>query len=138
MEGSASSAVPEERTGEEAPAAVAGIHDSLLGEIQGATDAAVAHVRKVAATAAADARLGAVSAAAIAAVAVVALALVLVAWICLLALGVWLAIQAGSPVWAALTGALALNVAGILACRWWLGRLLPNLGFARTRGLLHR
>lgn len=127
--------VREEEAGD---ASGAGSGDSLIGEIRRATDAAVGHVRKVAATAAAEARLSAVSAAAIAAAVVAALAFLLVAWLCLLALGVWLAIRAGSPVWAALAGAVALNLAGILACRWWLGRLVPNLGFARTRGLLGR
>ncbi len=110
--------------------------DSFLADVRAAADAAVAHARAVAATAAAEARLSVASATALAAVAVAALAFVLVAWICLLALGMWLAVQAGAPVWSALAGAVVVNLAGVLACRMWIARLIPNLGFARTRNLL--
>ncbi|HZD51847.1 MAG TPA: hypothetical protein VE175_02265 [Woeseiaceae bacterium] len=110
--------------------------ESLLREAAATLDTAVAHARKVAATAAVEARLAAASAAGIAVALAAALALLLVAWICLLALGVWLSIQAGLPVWAALTGAVVVNVAGILICRTWFAKLTPNLGFTRTRRLL--
>jgi hypothetical protein len=112
------------------------ISDSFLAEVRAAADAAARHVRTVAATAAAEARLSVASAAALAAAAVAALAFVLVAWICLLALGIWLAVQAGAPLWGALAGAVVLNLAGVFACRVWIGRLIPNLSFARTRNLL--
>lgn len=109
--------------------------ESLLREVQAVADAAVGHVRKIAATAAAEAQLTMLSAVAILAAAVLALALLVVSWMCLVALAVWLAIQAGAPVWLALTGALLLNLAGVLACRFWYARLAPNVGFARTRRL---
>lgn len=110
--------------------------ESLLGEVQAAADAAIGHVRKVAATAAAEAQLTMASAAAILAAAVLALALLVISWLCLVALGVWLAIQAGLPVWLALASAVLVNLAGVWACRLWYARLAPNLGFARTRRLL--
>ena len=109
---------------------------TLLGEVQAAADAAVHHVRKVAATAAAEAQLTVASAAAIVAAAVLAVALLVISWLCLVALGVWLAIQAGLPVWLALALAVLVNLAGVWACRLWYARLAPNLGFARTRQLL--
>lgn len=112
--------------------------ESLIREVGIAADAAVAHARKVAATATAEARLTVASAAGIAAAVVSALVLLVVTWICLLALGIWLAVQAGLPVWAALTGAVLLNLAGALICRLWYARLTPDLGFARTRSLLRR
>lgn len=110
--------------------------ESLFAELAGAVEAAREHARKVAGTAAAEARLSAASLAALAATALAALAFLLIAWICLLALCVWLAVQAGAPVWAALVAAVLVNVAGVLACRYWVARLLPNLAFARTRRLL--
>lgn len=110
--------------------------ESLLGEMHAAAGAAVGHVQKIAATAAAEAQLSMASAVAILAAAVLALALLVVSWICLVALAVWLAIQAGLPVWLALAGAVLLNLAGVLACRAWYARLAPNVGFARTRRLL--
>ena len=109
---------------------------SLLGEAHAAADAAAEHLRKVAATAAAEAQLTVASAVAILAAAVIALALLVVSWICLVALGAWLAIQAGMAVWLALALALLVNLAGVWGCRLWYGRLAPNLGFARTRRLL--
>lgn len=135
MPGAGKTPRPEEaaqdRSGFAAPAG-----ESLMREAQVAAESAIAHARKVAATAGAEARLTAASAAALAAAAVAVLALSLVTWICLLALGVWLAVQAGAPVWAALTGAVLLNLGGILLLRFWYGRLIPNLGFARTLSLL--
>lgn len=124
----------EERAGERL--ATANETESLLGDVQAAADAAIGHVRKVAATAAAEAQLTMASAAAILAAAVLALALLVISWLCLVALGVWLAIQAGLPVWLALALALLVNLAGVWACRLWYARLIPNLGFARTRRLL--
>lgn len=110
--------------------------ESLLGEMQAACDAAVRHARQVAATAAAEAQLTMTSAVAILGAAVLALALLVISWICLVALGVWLAVQAGVPVWLALVLAVLINLAGVWACRLWYVRLAPNLGFARTRRLL--
>ena len=110
--------------------------ESLLGEGLAAADAAIGHVRKVAATAAAEAQLTLASAAAILAAAVLAFTLLVISWMCLVALGVWLAVQAGVPVWLALTLAVLVNLAGVWACRLWYARLAPNLGFARTRRLL--
>jgi hypothetical protein len=112
--------------------------DSLLFEMRTAANAAVGQMRKIAATAASEAQLNAASAAAIALAALVALVLLVITWICVVALGVWLAIQAGAPVWAALLGAVLVNLAGVFACRFWYGRLVSNIGFARTRGLLLR
>lgn len=116
--------------------AAAGDGESLLGEALAAADAAADHVRKVAATAAAEAQLTLASAAAIVAAAVLAFTLLVISWMCLVALGVWLAVQAGAPVWLALTLAVLANLAGVWACRRWYARLAPNLGFARTRRLL--
>lgn len=110
--------------------------DSLRLEMQGVADAAVGHIRKVAATATTEAQLSAASAAAIASAAILSLVLLAISWICLVALGVWLAIQAGWPVWIALISAALVNLAGVLICRLWYSRLVPNLGFARTRRLL--
>lgn len=124
----------EELTGERL--ATAAETESLLAEAHAAADAAVDHVRKVAATAAAEAQLTMASAVAILAAAVLALALLVISWLCLVALGVWLAIQAGMPVWLALVLAVLVNLAGVWACRLWYARLSPNLGFARTRRLL--
>jgi hypothetical protein len=124
----------EEPTGERL--ATAAETESLLAEVHAAADAAVGHVRKVAATAAAEAQLTLASAAAILAAALLALVLLVISWLCLVALGVWLAIQAGLPVWLALTLALLVNLAGAWACRLWYARLAPNVGFARTRRLL--
>ena len=120
---------------EERLAAGAGT-ETLFGEVHAAADAAVHHVRKVAATAAAEAQLTLASAAAIVAAAVLAVALLVISWLCLVALGVWLAIRAGVPVWLALALAVLVNLAGVWACRLWYARLAPNLGFARTRRLL--
>jgi hypothetical protein len=110
--------------------------DSLLGEMRAAAEAAVGYFRTLAATGAAEARLSAASLVALAAAALAALAFLILFWISLLALGIWLAVAAGAPVWAALAGGALVNVAGVLACRLWLGRLLPNLRFTRTRRLL--
>ena len=110
--------------------------ESLIGELQAAVAAAADHVRTVAATAAAEAQLTMASAVAILAAAVLAFALLVLSWMCLVALGVWLAIQAGTPVWLALTFAVLVNLAGVWACRLWYARLAPNVGFARTRRLL--
>ncbi|HET6630299.1 MAG TPA: hypothetical protein VFG91_11045 [Woeseiaceae bacterium] len=124
----------EEPTGERL--ATAAQSESLLAEAQGAADAAIGHLRKVAATATAEAQLTMAAAAAILAAAVLALALLVMSWLFLVALGVWLAIQAGLPVWLALALAVLVNLAGVWACRLWYARLAPNLGFARTRRLL--
>lgn len=116
--------------------AAAAATQSLLGEAHAAAGAAVEHLRKVAATAAAEAELTVASAAAILAAALIGLALLVMSWVCLVALGVWLAIRAGTPVWLALVLALLVNLAGVWACRLWYARLALNLGFPRTRRLL--
>lgn len=105
-------------------------------EMQAAADAAVGHIRQVAATATTEAQLSAASAAAIASAAFLGLALLTISWLCVVALGVWLAIQAGWPVWAALLSAVLVNLAVVLLCWLWCARLVPNIGFARTRKLL--
>lgn len=113
-----------------------GTGDSLRLELRAVADAAVGHIQNVAATATTEAQLSAASAAVIAALAVVSLVLLTVGWICILALCIWLAIQAGWPVWAALLAAVAINLLGVLICRIWYSRLMPNIAFARTRKLL--
>jgi hypothetical protein len=120
---------------DEAAVAAAG-RQSLRLEMRAARDSAIGHIRKVAATATTEAQLSAASVTRIAAAAVIAFALAVIAWICLLALGIWLAVQAGWPVWAALAGAIGVNVFGMAACWFWYSRLMPNIGFARTRRLI--
>lgn len=110
--------------------------ESLRLELRAAADAAIGHIQNVAATATAEAQLSAASAAAIAAAAIVSLVLLTISWICILALGIWFAVQAGWPVWLALVAALAVNLLGVLICKFWYSRLAANLGFARTRKLL--
>lgn len=109
---------------------------SLQLEMRAAADSAVGHIRKVAATATTEAQLSAASAAAIASAAILGIALLAISWMCVLALGIWLAIEAGWPVWAALAAALGVNLAGVLICWLWYSRLAPNIGFARTRKLI--
>ncbi len=109
---------------------------SLLAALLATVDSALEQARTIAATAATEARLSAAALVALAATAAIALAFLLVAGLCLLALGVWLAVRAGLPAWAALAGAVLVNLAGAALCRWWIARLLPHLGFARTRRLL--
>jgi hypothetical protein len=109
---------------------------SLRLEMRAAADSAVGHIRKVAETATTEAQLSAASVARVASAALIAVVLVAITWICVLALGIWLAVQAGWPVWAALAGAIGVNVLGVAACWFWYSRLAPNIGFARTRKLI--
>jgi hypothetical protein len=117
-------------------AIAAGATQSLLLEMRAARDSAIGHIRKVAATATTETQLSAASVTRIVAAALIAFALAVITWICLLALGIWLAVQAGWPVWAALAGAIGVNIFGMGACWFWYSRLVPNIGFSRTRGLL--
>jgi hypothetical protein len=63
-------------------------------------------------------------------------ALLIVAWSCVIGLGVWLAIDAGWPVSGAILGAALANIAAAGLCRVWYVRLSRNIGFPRTLNLL--
>lgn len=125
-----------ETVGERTAAGGSQDEDSLRLELQAVADSAVGHIRKVAATATTEAQLSAASAAAIVSAAFLILALLTISYLCVLALGIWLAVQAGWPVWAALIAAVCINLAGVLICRLWYAKLVPNIGFARTRKLI--
>lgn len=113
-----------------------GRDESLISEVQAAADAAVAQARKVAATASAEARLNVAAAIAMASITMLGVSLLIVAWTFVVALGVWMAIDAGWPVAAALLTAALANVVAAILCRVWYGRLSRNIGFSRTLGLL--
>ena len=114
----------------------AGGTESLLGEIQAARDAAAAHLSKVAATASGEVQISIASAVAMASATMLSVAFLIVAWVCLVGLGVWIAVSAGWPMTVALGGAAAMNILAALACRFWYARLGKNIGFSRTRKLL--
>lgn len=110
--------------------------ESLIVEIRSAADAAVSRVRKVAATASTEARISVASVIAMAMTALFGLLLLIVAWICLVGLGAWLAIDAGWSNVAVLLTAASANLLAAILCRIWFGRLLRNIGFPRTLSLL--
>jgi hypothetical protein len=110
--------------------------ETLIGEIRAAADAAVSQVRKVAATASSEARISVASVIWMASAMMLAVALLIVAWSCVVGLGVWLAIDAGWPVSGAILGAALANVAAAGLCRIWYVRLSHNIGFPRTLNLL--
>ena len=110
--------------------------ESLLGEIQAARDAAAAHLSKVAATATGEAQISIASAVAMASATMLSVAFIIVAWVCLVGLGVWLAVSAGWSMTVALGAAAAMNILAALVCRFWYTRLGKNIGFSRTRKLL--
>ncbi|MEX2123624.1 MAG: hypothetical protein WD795_06995 [Woeseia sp.] len=109
---------------------------SLRFETQAAAGAVVAHIRKVAATATTEAELSIASVTAMAVAALASILLLVAGWLCLIAAGVWLAVDAGLPVVTALLIAGAINIAAVLLLLVWGKRLLGNIGFSRTRKLV--
>lgn len=110
--------------------------ESLILEIRAAADAAVSQVRKVAATASTEARISIASVVWMAAAMMLSVALLIVAWSCVVGLGVWFAINAGWPVSAAILAAAVANLAAAVLCRSWYVHLSRNIGFPRTLSLL--
>lgn len=110
--------------------------DSLILELRAAADAAVSQVRKVAATASTEARISVASVIWMASAMMLSVALLIVAWSWVVGLGVWLAIDAGWPVSAAILAAALANIAAAGLCRVWYVRLSRNIGFPRTLNLL--
>lgn len=126
-----------------APSAPPGAHgvtaegaESLRLETQAAIGAVTAHFRKVAATASTEAELSIASLAVMAAAAVVSLLLVVAAWLCLIAAGVWFAVENGLSFVTAFLLAGAVNVAVVVVLFLWSRSLLRNIGFARTLRLV--
>jgi uncharacterized membrane protein len=110
--------------------------ESLRKETQAAVGAITAHFRKVAATASREAELSVASLAAMAAAAVASLLLVVAAWLCLVAAGVWFAVENGLSFVTAFLLAGAVNIAAVVALVLWSRSLMRNIGFARTRRLV--
>jgi hypothetical protein len=110
--------------------------ESLRLETQAAVDAVTAHFRKVAATASTEAELSMASLTAIAAAAVASLLLAVAAWLCLVAAGVWLAVENGLSFLTAFLLAGAINIAVVVALLLWSRSLMRNIGFARTLRLV--
>lgn len=110
--------------------------ESLLGEIQAARDAAAAHLRKVAATASGEVQISIASAVTMASATMLSVAFLIVAWVCMVGLGVWIAVSAGWSMSVALGAATVMNILAALVCRFWYARLGKNIGFSRTRKLL--
>jgi hypothetical protein len=127
-------AAPSARSGADGVAPHAG--ESLRLETQAAVDAVAAHFRKVAATASTEAELSIASLTAIAAAAVASLLLAVAAWLCLVAAGVWLAVENGLSFLTAFLLAGAINIAVVVALFLWSRSLMRNIGFARTRRLV--
>lgn len=122
--------------GEDPPDSAHDGSDSLILEVRAAADAAVAQMRKIAATASTEARINVASAIAMASATMIGVALLIVAWTFVVALGVWLAVDAGWPVPGALLTAALTNILAAILCRVWYARLSRNMGFARTIKLL--
>jgi hypothetical protein len=118
------------------PSGREGEKESLILEIRAAADAAVSQVRKMAATASTEARISIASIVWMASAMMLSVALLIAAWGCVVGLGVWLAIDAGWPVSAALLTAAAANIAAAALCRLWYVHLSRNIGFSRTLSLL--
>jgi uncharacterized membrane protein len=110
--------------------------ESLRLETQAAVGAVTAHLRKVAATASTEAELSIASLATMAAAAVASLLLVVAAWLCLVAAGVWFAVENGMSFMTAFLLAGAINIAAVVALFLWSRSLMRNIGFARTRRLV--
>jgi hypothetical protein len=110
--------------------------ESLRLETRAAVDAVAAHLRKVAATASTEAELSIASLTAIAAAAVASLLLAVAAWLCLVAAGVWLAVENGLSFLTAFLLAGAINLAVVVALFLRSRSLMRNIGFARTRRLV--
>lgn len=109
---------------------------SFIDEIRAAAEAASSHAKNVAATASSEAKLSVTSVAALAAGALLSFSILIVAWLCLLALGAWLLIQAGLSVALALTATVLTNLAIIALLGLWMWRTSKNIGFSRTRRLI--
>jgi hypothetical protein len=112
--------------------------ETLGVEARAAATAVLDHIRNVAATATTEAQLSVASISAIAAAAVAILLLVIAAWLCLIAAGVWLAVENGLSGTTALLIAAAINVAAVMLLFLWGKGLLRNVGFSRTRQLVFR
>lgn len=110
--------------------------ESLGHEAKDAATAAAVHVRKVAATATTEAQLSALSVATIGFAAVLALSLLILTWFFLLTAVLWLAVAAGLPIAAGLFIAAAVNLFAALLFLAWCRRLVRNIGFPRTLGLM--
>jgi len=110
--------------------------ESLRLETQAAVGAVTAHFREVAATASAEAELSIASLTTMAAAGVASLLLVVAAWLCLVAAGVWFAVENGVSFVTAALLAGAINIVAVVALFLWSRRLMRNIGFARTRRLV--
>ena len=110
--------------------------ESLRLETQAAVRAVTAHFRKVAATASTEAELSIASLTTMAAAAVASLLLVVAAWLCLVAAGVWLAVENGVSFVTAFLIAGAINIAVVVVLFLWCRSLIGNIGFSRTRRLM--
>jgi hypothetical protein len=110
----------------------------LGAEARAAVIAVTDHLRSVAATATTEAQLSVASISAVAAAALASLLLVIAAWLCLIAAGVWLAVENGLSGTTALLIAAAINVAVVLLLFLWSKGLIRNIGFSRTRQLVFR
>jgi hypothetical protein len=130
--GAGRGATPEDAANDQVAAGT----ESLLGEIQAARDAAAAHLSKVAATASGEVQISIASAVAMASATLLSVAFLIVAWVCIVGLGVWIAVSAGSSMTVALGAAAVMNILAALVCRFWYARLGKNIGFSRTRKLL--
>ena len=110
--------------------------ESLRLETQAAVGAVTAHFRKVAATASTEAELSIESLTTMAAAAVASLLFGVAAWLCLIAAGVWLAVENGVSFVTAFLLAAAINIAAVVALFLWSRSLMRNIGFSRTRRLV--
>jgi hypothetical protein len=110
--------------------------ESLRLEAGAAVGAVSAHFRKVAATASTEAELSIASLTTVVAIAVVSLLLVVAAWLCIIAAGVWFAVENGISFVAAFLVAGVINLAVVGMLFLWSRSLLRNIGFARTRRLV--
>jgi hypothetical protein len=110
--------------------------ESLVLEMRAAADAAVSQVRKIAATASTEVRISVASVIWMACAMMLSVALLIVAWSCVVGIGIWLAIEAGWSVGVALLAATIANVGAAVLCRTWYVRLSRNIGFTRTLSLL--
>lgn len=124
------SAAPGENAG------AAGEDASLREESRAAAQAAAAHIGKLAATAGAEARLSAASIVAVIAAGLLAVFLLVAGWLFLLASGVWIAVETGMSMFAALLVAAAINILGVALFLFWCSRLIKNIGFSRTFRLI--
>ncbi len=109
---------------------------SLGHETKEAANAAAAHVRKLAATATTEAQLSALSIATAVFAAVLVLSLLILTWLFLLTAALWLAVGAGLSITAGLFAGAAVNLVAALLFVSWCRRLVRNIGFPRTLGLI--